>query len=396
MPTPAPFSTSTPDAPPSSTPDAPPFSTPAAPPDALALARARAVERLADDLARILGDLLPLRIVAVATSWMKPLPWPLRAIAFSGGLAVVARLAGRAIGEPRMMHAVDLWAGLLLAVAFISYAHLAVEVHRTARRAILPALCPGAVTRGQSWAEANFLVRRQGLVAASVGLVTALLLAPALRAFTGTFAPATLALVAIGATLTTGLIYIPGSVSVLGLLAIEGRARIFALDPYRSPLVRGLLRLGQRTAGVAAILATVGALGPLLMPGLGVVAYVLAALVFFGGVLATLAQFLVQQYAIGALVSRARSAEIAALQARIEPLFARHAELSSDARESLASLLELYDRVCAISPRGFSVGEALRFARPLLLPCVTALLTSMPANLREGPLGALIEGALRR
>lgn len=369
-----------------------PSASPASRADSLTPERAR----LADDLTRTLRALLPLRIVESATSWMKPLPFPLRSIAFSGGLATIALLGGGAIREPRVMHAIDLWAGILLAVAFISYERLAVEVERVARAAIIPALAPEAVTRGHAWAASSVLVTRQGLVSASVGLVTTLLLAPALYTLTDTFAPATLGLMALGCALTTGLIYIPASISVLGLLAVEGRAELFALDPHRSPLVRGLLYLGQRTAVVAAVLATAGALGPLFLPDLGVVAYVLAALVFFGGVSATFAQFLVQRYAIGVIVSRARNAEIARLQARIEPLFARHAELSSDERESLASLLKLYDRVCSISPRGLSVGEALRFARPLLVPLVTVLLTSLPADLRSGPLGAFMAGVLRR
>jgi len=352
--------------------------------------------KLADDLARTLADLLPRRLVASATSWMKPLPSPLRAVAFSGGLATLALLGGGALREPRILHAVDLWAGILLAVAFISYERLAVEVSRVARAAVIPALAPEAVTRGLTWTTTSFLVTRQGLVTAGVGLITALLLAPALRAFTGSIAPATLGLVALGSALTTGLIYIPASVSVLGLLAAEGRAELFALDPHRSALVRALRYLGQRTVVVAAILATSGALGPLLLPDLGAIAYVLAALVFFGGVSATFAQFLVQRYAIGALVSRARNAEMEALQARIKPLFARHAELSSDEREALASLLELYDRVCRISTRGFSAGEALRFARPLLVPLVTVLVTNLPSDIRSGPLGALVEGVLRR
>ncbi len=350
---------------------------------------------LAEELARTLDGLFGRRLVLAATA--ARLPWALRATLFAGGLLALTLLVGAGLGEPRALREIDLWAGLLLLVTLIAYEGLAREVKRIAGAAIVPALAPEAVARARTFSATSFLLTRQAVVCLGVGVLTVAPLAPALRLFVGHLGLATLGLVAVGSAVVTSLVYIPASVSLLSLLSTAGRVELFPLDPNRSPLVMGLRRLGQQTVVVTAAMATVGALGPLLLPGLGPVAYVLAAMVLCGAVAASVAQFFVQQYALGALLRRARSESLDALQREITPLFARRTALSEQERGALESLLLLYDRVVNISTKVFTPREALRFAGPMLVPTVTMILTSLHIELpTHGPVGMIVNQLLHR
>ena len=352
---------------------------------------------LAEELSRTLDGLFGRRIVLGATWALQRLPWALRALVFSGGLVAFTLAAGALLGEPRAFRQIDLWAGLLLLVTLIAYEGLAVDVKRLASAAIIPALSPEAVARARSLGTTNFLLTRQALICGGVGLLTAGMLVPALQIFVGHQGPATLLFLAVGSAIVTSLVYIPTSVSVLSLLSTAGRVELFPLDPNRSLMVAGLRRLGQRTVNVSAAMATVGALGPLLLPGLGPVAYVLSALVLCGAVSASVAQFFVQQYALGAIIARVRNESVGALQREIAPLFARRTQLSEDERGALAALLALYDRVVNISIKVFTVREGLRFASPLLVPVGTLILTSLHIEIPEhGVLGVVLHQLLKK
>ena len=349
---------------------------------------------LAEELHRTLDGLFGRRLVLAVTP--SRLPWALRATLFTGGLLALTLLVGAFLGEPRALREIDLWAGLLLLVTLLTYEGLAQKVKRIAGAAIVPAMSPEAVARARSWRATSFLLTRQAAVCLGVGVLTGVPLAPALRLFVGHLGPATLVLIAVGSAVVTSLVYIPASVSLLGLLATAGRVELFPLDPNRSPMVMGLRRLGQRTVVVTAAMATVGALGPLLLPGLGPVAYVLAGMVLCGAVAASVAQFFVQQYALGVLLTRGRGELVDALQRDITPLFARRTALSEAERGALESLLLLYDRVVNISTRVFTPREALRFAGPMLVPTVTMILTSLHIELPEhGPVGMILRQLLR-
>ena len=351
---------------------------------------------LAEELARTLDGLFGRRLVLAATAVLARLPWALRALVCTAGLVALTLLAGAALAEPRPLREIDLWAGLLLLVTLIAYEGLLRQVKRVAGAAIIPSLSPEAVARARAFAARSFLLNRQAAVCLGLGLLTAAPLVPALRFFVGHPGPATLAFIALGSAVVTSQVYIPASVSLLSLVSTVGRVELFPLDPNHAPLVVGLRRLGQQTVVVTAAMATVGALGPLLLPGLGPVAYVLSAMVLCGAVAASAAQFFVQQYALGTLLARARNESISALQHEIAPLFARRTALSEDERGTLESLLQLYDRVGNISTRVFTPHQALRFAGPLLIPTVTMVLTSLHIELpKQGPLGLILHQLLR-
>ncbi len=350
---------------------------------------------LAEALSQTLDGLLGRRIVLFATALLGRLPWALRVMAFSWGLVAIALIAGALGGEPRALREVDVWGGLLLAVTLIAYQGLAVDVKNLAGSAIIPALSATAVARAQAWSARSFVLRRQGLVCGGVALLTALPLVPALHVFVGHFGLVTVAFLCFGSAVVTSHIYIPASVSLLSLLSTAGRVELFPLDPNQSPMIRGLRRLGQRTVVVTAAMATVGALGPLLLPGLGAAAYVLAAMVLFGGVLASVAQFFVQQYAIGALIGRARGEAVSALQRELTPLFERRLALTEEERSQMELLLGLYDRVVQIQAKGFTLWEAARFAGPLLVPMVTLILSSLHIEIPDkGLVGVLLHKLL--
>jgi hypothetical protein len=351
---------------------------------------------LTEELTRTLDGLFGRRLVLTATAPLARLPWALRATACSGGLVALTLLVGAALAEPRALREIDLWAGLLLLVTLVAYESLARQVKRVAGAAIIPALSPEAVARARAWSASSFLLSRQAAVCLGIGLLTAAPLIPALRIFVGHHGLATLGFIALGSAVVTSQVYIPASISLLSLLSTAGRVELFPLDPNHSPLVVGLRRIGQQTVMVTAAMATVGALGPLLLPGLGPVAYVLSAMVLFGAVAASAAQFFVQQYALGTLLARARNESMVALQHELAPLFARRTTLSEDERGTLESLLQLYDRVLNISTKVFTPREALRFAGPMLVPTVTMILTSLHIELPEhGPLALILRQLLR-
>lgn len=347
--------------------------------------------QLAEELTRTLDGLLGRRLVLGATAPLSRLPWAMRSAVFSGGLVALSLLGGRLLGEPRAFREVDVWSGLLLLVTLFAYEGLATEVKRLASSAIIPALSEQAVAKARAWHRESFLLRRQEVLCGGIAFLTAAPIVPALHAFVGHYGPATVGFLCFCSGIVTSLIYIPASVSLLSLLSVTGRVELFPLDPNQSPMIRGLRRLGQRTVVVTAAMATVGSLGPLLLPGLGAAAYVLAGMVLCGGVLASAAQFFVQQYAIGALITRVRSESIAALQSEITPLFERRMALSEDERSTLEKLLLLYDRVIQISVQGFTLREAARFAGPLLVPAVTLILSSLHIELPQtGFIGAVL------
>lgn len=342
-------------------------STPATPPSSA----------LIDELERTYDGLFARRIVFGATAPLQRLPWSLRAAFFSAALVALTLAAGALLDEPRALREIDVWAGLLLLVSLLAYDRLATDVKRMAKIAIFPAFSSTAAEQTRTWSGIKFLLTHQIAVCGAVGLLTAALVAVALQLFFGRQGPATLLFLALGSAIVTSLIYIPASVSLLSLAAVSGRAELFPIDPKRSSLVAGLRRLGQGTVVASAAMGTVGALGPLLLPGLGPVAYVLAALVLCGGVASSVAQFFIQRYALGALIRRSRRESMLALQSEIAPLFARRTELSESEHRTLTSLLALYDRIVSTSSKGFTLRELLRFGRPLLVPAITMALTTL-------------------
>ena len=353
-------------------------------------------ELLAEELTQTLDALLGRRLVLFATAPLKSLPWALRATVFAVALVALTVAAGALCSEPATFRAIDVWAGLLLLVTLIAYQWLAEQVKRLAHTTITPELSLDVVKQARAWGATHFLLNRQAAVCMGVGLLTAAPLIPTLRIFAGHQGPATLFLICLGSAMVTNLIYIPASVSVLSLLAANSRIALFPLDPWRTRLVGALSKLGQSTVVVSAATATVGALGPLLLPGLGLIADVLAGLVLLGAVLASLAQYFVQQYALGSLLSRTRIESMAALQAEIAPLFARRLELSQDERGALDQLLALYDRVLAVSIKTFSARGALRFASPLFIPLLTMVLSALHINVPEqSPIWILMRKLLK-
>lgn len=332
---------------------------------------------LSDELARVYDGLFARRIVLGATAPLQRLPFALRAIVFSVVLLGLTMAAGALLGEWRALREIDVWAGLVLLISLIAYERLASDVKRIAEVAIFPAFSPAATEQTRTFVATNFLLKHQTAICSAVGLFTAALVAVALQIFFGKQGLATLLFMALGSAIVTSLIYIPASVSLLSLASASGRAELFPLDPKRSPLLSGLRRLGQGTVVVSAAMGTVGALGPLLLQGLGPVAYVLAALTLCGGVAGSIAQFFIQQHALGALIRRSRRESMQALQSEIAPLFARRMELSDSEHRKLTSLLALYDRVSGISVKGFSLREMFRFGSPLFVPAVTMALTTL-------------------
>lgn len=340
-------------------------------------------ELLADELERILDGLWGRRLVLGATPRLHALPFALRAALFTMVGVSATALVGRLLHEPLLLRQIDVWAGLLLLVTLIAYEWLANHVKRLARTQIIPELSPQVVAHARAWAATHPLLTRQAILCGLVGLLTAAPLLLALRMFASHHGAATLVLVAVGSAMVTSCIYIPASVSVLSLLVADSRVPLFPLDPGRTRLVGALRQLGQRTVVVSAAMATVGALGPPLLPGAGPVAYLLSGLVLLGAVLASGAQYLVQQYALGSLLARTRIEAMAALQGEIAPLFARRCELASDERAKLQQLLALYDRVVAASIQVFTLRDALRYVSPFLIPLLTMALSALHIQIPE-------------
>ncbi len=350
---------------------------------------AAVADDLSRDLERALDGLWARRVVRALTP-RREMPWALRAALCSlllGGLSVAGALA---LGEPLSLLGLHAWAVALLFTALVLYDLLARWVVAAFREAVIPALSAASLARARALLDASPALRWQAALSAGVGLVTVALFTAALAMVTGRLAPFAAAQVAVGSALTTNLVYVPGAATVMALLARDTDA-VAPVAPQHSPLVRALARAGHWTVMVTAALSTVGVLAPLVLPGLGLLGPVLAALVLCGAVASTGAQFVVQQVVIAAVVNARRDRTLDELQARVAALWPRLAELSPAERDELMQLSSLHDRVAQAPDLFGSLRALLEFARPLVVPLASAVLV----NLHRLPASASLDALAR-
>lgn len=339
-------------------------------------------------LERALEDLWSRRVVRalVPVAW---LPFPVRSMLFTVALSLAFVLGALASGEPRMLVGLHAWAAALLGASLLLYDWLGRRVLTAFRVGVAPSLRPEALDAARRLLTTSPVLRWQAAISVGVGVLTAALLLPVLYLVTGRLVPFTAAVVAIGSSVTTNLIYVPGMATVMTFLARDAED-LPPLAPQHGRLVRALQRTGHWIVLVTAAFATVGVLAPLVVPGLGAVGPVLAALVVFGAVSSTGVQFALQQVVLAALVNARRDRTLDELQAQIAPLYARRDALTGDERETLMALVNLHDRVAQAPDFLVSMQALLAFARPLVVPLASAVAVNLHRAPRPSAVAALL------
>jgi hypothetical protein len=353
-------------------------------------------EVILTEVEQTLNRLAVRRLVYAVTRWLPGAAWWLRSLAFSLLLLVLVGSGAWRTGEPPYLLWLHIWAAALLLTALIAYDWLANQIMQFLREEIVSELPPEMVQHAIRVSQGNLLLRRQALISAGVGALTALLLGPVLIAITGRLTPFTYFIVFFGSALTTNLIYIPAMATVFSLLIKPDQARLYPLDPAQSRLVRGLEAIGQRIVWITAILATVGVIGPFLIPKLGLASLAMAVLVLTGAVLATGLQFVVQAFVLRRIVVSRRERTLNELQNELTVLYERRNSLSSEEHAQLESLLAMHEQTLQSHPSATSFSDVFNFVSPLLLPLLGLVVGSLNLPfLDKGVLGVLVDVFLK-
>jgi len=325
----------------------------------------------------LLDRLAVRRFVKAVTGWLPRAAWWQRSVLFSLMVLIVTGAGAWLTGEPRYLLGLHVWAATLLLTALVTYDWLANQVVRILREEIAADLPPETIQRAIWVSQHHWVLRRQALLSAGVGGLTTLLLGPVLIAITGQLTPFTYLIVFFGSALTTNLVYIPAIATVFSLLIVTGEARLYPLDPAQSQLVRGLQAIGQRIVWITAILATVGVIGPFLIPGLGLASLAMALLVLTGAVAATGLQFVVQAFALRRLIVARRERTLNELQNELSALYERRATLGVEEHALLESLLAMRDQALQAHPSATGLADVFNFVSPLLLPLLGIVVGSL-------------------
>ena len=353
-------------------------------------------EALIEQGERLIGSLKVRSLVMATTAWAPRAAWWQRSVLFS-----LVLLAGTALGawlarEPVGLYGLHIWAALLLLTALVAYELLAGQAFRILREAVIPHLPPDAIERAIALSDNQPLLRGQAWVSGGVGALTALLLGPALFALTGVFTPFTDLIVFLGSAFTANLIYIPAMVTALCLVVAVDGGQLYPLDPANSQLVRGIEDIGTRIVWTTVAIATVGVVGPLLIPSLGIVSLVLALLVLTGAVAVTGLQFALQQWVFSYIVSARREQTLNELQAKLSALYARQVSLTEAEQEQAELLLRMHDRAVRAPANLVSLPELINFTAPLLVPLLSLIIGSLNLPfLHQGVIGLLLQVFLK-
>lgn len=351
---------------------------------------------LVTEVEQILDRLVVRRLVRAVTGWLPRAAWWLRSFLFSLLVLALVGTGAWLTGEPLYLLWMHVWAAALLLTALIAYEWLAHQVIQILREEIASDLPPETLHRAIRVSQGNLMLRGQALVSAGVGGLTVLLLGPVLIAITGRFTPFTYFIVFFGSALTTNLIYIPAMATVFSLLVMTGEARLYPLDPAQSRVVRGLEAIGQRIVWMTAILATVGVIGPFLIPKLGAASLAIAGLVLTGAVMATGLQFVVQAFVLRRIVVARRDQTLNELQNELSALYERRATLSAEEHAQLESLLAMHAQALRSHPSATGFSDVFNFVSPLLLPILGLVVGSLNLPfIDHGALGFLVDVFLK-
>lgn len=348
------------------------------------------------EVEQVLDRLAVRRLVYAATRWLPGAAWWLRSLVFSLLVLVLVGSGAWLTGEPHYLLWLHIWAAALLFTALVAYDWLANQIMQFLREEIVSELPPEMVQHAIRVSQGNILMRGQALLSAGVGGLTALLLGPVLIAITGQLTPFTYFIVFFGSALTTNLIYIPAMATVFSLLINPDQVRLYPLDPAQSRLVRGLEAIGQRIVWITAILATVGVIGPFLIPKLGVASLAMAVLVLTGAVLATGLQFVVQAFVLRRIVVARRERTLNELQNELSGLYERRTALSNQEHAQLESLLAMHAQTLQSHPSATGLSDVFNFVSPLLLPLLGLVVGSLNLPfIDNGVLGFLVNVFLK-
>lgn len=331
-------------------------------------------EALAGRLAQTLGSLSAYRLVQrVAAPRNGVGSWTLRAVGFTLALTATCALGAVLTHEPRISLALQLWAAVLLLTVLIAFDRLARSLLEILRSDVLPGLPAAMLQSADERLRTTRLLRLEPVASASIGALTVLLLAPGLYLLEGIVAPFTYAVVLVGSAVMVSMIYIPATVTAALLHFTSQPLPLPPVRPEEAPLVEAWTRITYRVTWVAALVATIGVLGPYLVLGVGPAATVVAVLVFAGATTAVLALIVMQQIRIRMLLSDHRETILRQIQAELTDYYARRHELN-EAEVARVELLTRFQELARPSEGpGRFIGALIRHLAPMAIPLVSLL-----------------------
>lgn len=296
--------------------------------------------------------------------------WVAQSIAFT--LLLFGACVAGAIwtGEPATMLALQVWSAVLLLAVLLAFHRLARAIVDTLRDKVFPVLPPAALEEAETRLRTALPLRLEPIVSWGVGVLTVLLAGVGLYLLLGTVGPFAYLNILVGSAMTVSMVFVPATVTAALLHLTSGPVRLPPVRPEASPLVVGWRSITRHVIRVAALVATIGVIGPFLVPGLGFAATVVASLVLAGATSAVLVLIIVQHRRLGALLRDHREANEQELQTEIGEYYERRRELDAAEIARVRALILFQEVVVERSSGQRAVLAFVRQLAPMSVPLI--------------------------
>jgi hypothetical protein len=305
--------------------------------------------------------------------------WAAQSIAFTLLLLGVCMAGAVWTGEPATFLALQLWSAVLLLAVLLAFHGLARAIVDTLRDKVFPVLPPAELDDAAARLRTALPLRLEPIVSWGVGVLTILLAGVGLYLLLGTAGPFAYLNILVGSALTVSMVFVPATVTAALLHLTSGPIRLPPVRPEISPLVVGWRSITRHVIRVAALVATIGVIGPFLVPGLGSAATVVASLVLAGATSAVLVLIIVQHRRLGTLLRDHRRAIEKELLTEIGEYYERRHALDA-ADIARVEALVLFQKLVAERSGRERMGTAVAILRqlaPMSLPLLGLLAGSV-------------------
>ena len=152
------------------------------------------------------------------------------------------------------------------------------------------------------------------------------------------------------------------------------RFRLYASDPSSSEVIDHLSGLFSNFVYLVAVLATLGTLVMAVFGFLTLSVIIIAVLVVWGPLVVL---FVINQYALSKIITRAKWTKLNEVQAKIEALETQEDILSEKTLGHLGRLMDYHDRIKATRDSALDLRAALNFLNSLLIPLLALILANL-------------------
>jgi len=152
--------------------------------------------------------------------------------------------------------------------------------------------------------------------------------------------------------------------------------KLYAADPSSSEVIDHLSDMLNNVVYIAAVLAAIATLASVLF-GLVTLTHIIRLVLTGWGPL--IALFVINQYTLAKIITKAKWKKLSEIQAKIETLEAEEDIPSEKTLAHLGKLMDYHDRIKATRNSALDLRAGLNFLNSLLLP----LLAFVLANLKE-------------